>query len=85
MGYSADQKAYTWYGIDNSGFGDGATGQLEGDTWIWNGEYTMGGQQVKMRSTLTQQSADAYTWRLEMSTAGGSWTTVGEGRDMRVK
>jgi hypothetical protein len=85
MGYNAGQQAYTWYGIDNSGFGDGATGQLKGDTWSWQSESTMGGQSVKMRYTLVRQSADAYGWRMEMSLAGGPWTLAGEGTETRVK
>ena len=85
MGYNAEQQAYTWYGIDNSGFGDGASGQLQGDTWSWQSESMMGGQSVKMRYTVVQRSAEAYSWRMEMSMAGGPWTLAGEGTETRTK
>lgn len=85
MGYDPQRQAYTWYGIDNSGFGDGATGQVQGDTWTWLGEFMMGEQAVKMRYTVTRQSADAYGWRMEMSVAGGPWALGAEGTEKRVK
>jgi hypothetical protein len=85
LGYSSERKQYTWYGIDNTGFGDGASGQLVGDTWNWESESTMGGQSVKQRYTVKQLSVDSYTWRFEMSMAGGPWTLVGEGKETRVK
>ena len=44
FGYNPERKRYTFYGIDNSGFGDGASGVLEGDTWNWEAESMMGGQ-----------------------------------------
>jgi len=85
LGYSAERKRYTYYGIDNSGFGDGATGELVGDTWNWESESTYGGQPVKTKYTIKQLSPDSYTWRMEMSMAGGPWTLGGEGRETRVK
>jgi Protein of unknown function (DUF1579) len=85
MGYDPQQQRYTWYGIDNTGFGDGATGQLQGDTWSWISEFTIGEQSMKVRYTVIQQSPDAYTWRMEMQTAGGPWVLGGEGRETRAK
>jgi hypothetical protein len=85
LGYSSERKRYTYYGIDNSGWGDGATGELVGDTWNWESEATYGGQPVKTKYTLKQVSPDSYTWRMEMSMAGGPWTLGGEGRETRVK
>jgi hypothetical protein len=85
LGYNAEKKRYTYYGIDNSGWGDGATGEVVGDTWNWESEATYGGQVVKTRYTIKQLSPDSYTWRLETSMAGGPWTLGGEGRETRVK
>ena len=86
LGYSSDRKRYTYYGIDNSGMGgDPAYGDVAGDTWTWEGESLMGGQTVKGRYVVKQISPDKYTWKWEMSVAGGAWTPVGEGMDTRIK
>jgi len=45
----------------------------------------MGGQTVKGRYVVKQLSPDKYTWKWEMSVAGGAWTPVGEGTDTRIK
>ncbi len=85
LGYSSERKRYTYYGVDNSGYGDPSYGVLAGDTWTWEGESLMGGQTVKSRYTIKQLSADSYSWKFEMSMAGGAWTVAGEGTDTRVK
>jgi hypothetical protein len=85
LGYDGERKRYTYYGIDNSGFGGPAYGQLAGDTWNWEGESLMAGQPVKSRYSIKQLTPDSYSWKFEMSLAGGAWTTVGEGTDTRVK
>jgi hypothetical protein len=85
LGYESERKRYTYYGIDNSGFGGPAYGQLAGDTWNWEGESLMGGQPVKSRYTIKQLTPDSYSWKYEMSFAGGAWTTVVEGTDTRAK
>ena len=86
MGYSTERKRYTYYGIDNSGMGgDPAHGEVTGDTWSWEGEGLMGGQTVKSRYVMKVVSPDSYTWKFDVSVAGGAWTTVGEGTETRVK
>lgn len=85
LGYNGERKRYTYYGIDNTGSGDPAYGDLAGDTWNWEGESLMGGQTVKVRYVIKQLSADSYSWKWDVSVAGGPWTLVGEGTDTRVK
>lgn len=86
MGYSTERKRYTYYGIDNSGMGgDMAYGEVAGETWNWEGEGLMGGQTVKSRYVIKQVSADSYTWKWDISVAGGAWTTMGEGTETRAK
>jgi len=86
LGYNGDRKKYTYYAIDNSGMNaEPAYATLTGDTWTWEGEAMMGGQQLKSRYTIKQASPDKYTWTWEMSVAGGPWTLAAEGTDTRVK
>jgi hypothetical protein len=58
---------------------------LAGDTWDWESEGTMNGQPWNSRYVIKQTSADTYTWRWELSVAGGPSTLMGEGTDTRVK
>jgi hypothetical protein len=40
---------------------------------------------VKSRYVMKVVSPDSYTWKFDVSVAGGAWTTVGEGTETRVK
>lgn len=85
MGYSVEGKHYTYYGLDNTGWADAAQGSVEGDTWSWTSEGTMGGKPMKGRYTMKQLSADSYSFKGEMSIAGGPLTVMMEGKETRVK
>jgi hypothetical protein len=85
LGYSGEEKAYTYMGIDNMGMGSTARGTLAGGVWTWNGEDKMGGKVIKSRYVITQQSKDAYTFKWDMSQDGGkTWTPVMEGKETRA-
>lgn len=86
LGYNAERKHYTYYAIDNSGMPpEPVRGTFSGDTWAWEGEGTMGGQQVKGRYTMKVVSPDEYTWTWEMQMGGQPWATVATGSDKRAK
>ncbi len=86
LGYSTERKRYTYYGIDNSGMnGDMSYGQFTGDTWTWEGESLMGGKPVKGRYVMKVASPDSYSWKWELSVAGGPMTAVAEGSETRAK
>ncbi len=86
LGYSAERQKYTYYGVDNAGTpAEPSYGTVTGDTWSWEGEATMGGQQIKSHYTIKRVSPDEYTWKWEMSVAGGPMTVMAEGTDKRVK
>jgi hypothetical protein len=85
LGYSSEGKHYTFYGIDSSGWNDGAKGALEGDTWTWNSESTMGGQPLKTRFVIKQLAPDSYTFKAEASLAGAPFAVMFEGKETRIK
>ncbi|MGH7530348.1 MAG: DUF1579 family protein [Gemmatimonadales bacterium] len=86
LGYDPERKHYTYYAIDNSGMPpEPIRGTLSGDTWVWEGEGTMGGQQIKGRYTMKVVSPDEYTWTWELQMPGQPWTTIARGTDTRVK
>lgn len=84
MGYSGEEKAYTYYGIDSMGMGSGAKGTLSGAVWSWTGEDKMGGKLIKSRFTITQTSPNAYTMKWAISQDGKTWTDVMEGKETRA-
>jgi hypothetical protein len=78
--YDPSEGVHTYYGINNSGFSVFSKGQVDGDSWIYHSESTVGGKSMKTRVTLKQTSATSYTFKLESSSDGGPWTTFSEGK-----
>jgi hypothetical protein len=87
MSYSTEEKVYTYYGADSTGMTMASVprGTVQGDTWTYTDESTMGGQKVKSRFTMTVQSPTAYTFKWEMQGADGKWTSLMEGRAAKTK
>jgi hypothetical protein len=86
LGYSSADKAYTYYGVDNSGMTMTTVprGTVQGDTWTYHDESTMGGKKVKTRVTIKELSASAYTFKMDMQGADGKWTTVMESKSTKA-
>ena len=84
MGYSAEEKVYTYYGVDNSPMimASVPKGTVQGNTWTYTDEALMGGKKVKSRVTLNIESPTAYTFKWEMED-GGKWNTFAEARSTK--
>jgi len=80
MGYSADDKAYTYREFNSFGEFDDSRGTLAGDTWTWNSDEKMGGTTMKGRFTMKMTSATSYTFMFEMSQDGVKWSDVMDGK-----
>jgi hypothetical protein len=87
MTYSPEEKAYLYWGVDNSPMAMAAVprGTVEGDVWTYVDESRMGGQMVKSRYVLKLLGADAYGFRWEILGQDGQWKTISEGKTTRVK
>jgi hypothetical protein len=85
LGYSSEDKAYTYYGVDNSGMTMSTVphGTVHGDTWTYNDESMMGGKKVKTRVIIKELPPSAYTFRMDMQGADGKWTTVVESKSTK--
>lgn len=83
MGYDGDTKMYTYDSFNSLGEADHAQGRLDGDTWTWLSETTMGPQTVKGRLTMKVVSPTAYKFKFETSPDGVTWTTLLEGHDTK--
>jgi Protein of unknown function (DUF1579) len=87
LGYSAEEKVYTYYGVDNSNMTMTSVprGTVQGDTWTYTDEGMMGGQKMKSRVTIKEMSPTSYTFKMEIQGADGKWTPMMESKNTKVK
>jgi hypothetical protein len=87
LSYSAEEKVYTYYGVDNSNMTMTSVprGTVQGDTWTYTNEGMMGGKKVKSRVTIKEMSPTSYTFKMEMQEADGKWTPMMESKNTKVK
>jgi hypothetical protein len=85
LGYSPEEKVYTYYGVDNSGMTMASVpkGTRQGDTWTYHDEGMMGGQKVKTRVTIKEVSPTAYTFKMEMQGPDGKWMPMMESKQTK--
>ena len=85
LGYSAEEKVYTYYGVDNSAMSMTSVprGTLTGDTWTYTDESEMGGQKVKSRVTIKELSPTAYTFMMELQGPDGKWAPLMESKSTK--
>ncbi len=85
MGYSAGEKVYLYYGVENSPMAMTTVprGTVEGDTWTYHDESKMGDQTVKSRYVMKQLDKKSYSFKWEIQGPDGQWKTVSEGKSTR--
>jgi hypothetical protein len=81
IGYSNEEKAYTYYGVDNSGMVPAtvAKGSIQGDVWTFSDEAKFGGQLIKSRYTMTITGPKSYNFKWEVQGPDGNWNAVMQG------
>jgi hypothetical protein len=85
MGYSNDDKVYTYREFNSYGEFEDSKGAVDGDTWTWMGDEKMGGALIKGRFTMKVTSPASYTFSYEMSQDGTKWNTVMDGKATKAK
>ncbi len=87
LGYSAEEKVYTYYGVDNSGMVMTTVprGSVQGDTWTYMDESLMGGKKIKGRYVIKELSPTSYSFKWEMMGDDGKWNTVMDGKETKAK
>ncbi len=86
MGYSADDKSYTYREFNSWGEFTDSKGSVDGDTWTWvNDEKADGGKVIKGRFTMKFTSSTSYTFMYETSTDGTKWTLAMDGKATKGK
>ena len=87
IGYSPEEKVYTYYGVDNSGMAMTSIprGTVQGDTWTFTDESMMGGQKVKSRVTIKELSPTSQSFTMEMQGSDGKWMPLMETKNTKMK
>jgi Protein of unknown function (DUF1579) len=80
MGYSPDDKGYTYREFNSFGEFEDSKGSVAGDTWTWVADEKMGGMTMKGRFTMKIISSTSYTFMFEMSQDGTKWSTAMDGK-----
>jgi hypothetical protein len=85
LGYSAEEKAYTYYGVDNTNMTMASIpkGTLQGNTWTYTDEGMMGGQKMKSRVVIKELSPTSYSFTMDMQGPDGKWATVMESKNTK--
>ena len=87
LGYSAEEKVYTYYGVDNTSMTMASVprGTVKGDTWSYTDEGMMGGNKFKSRVTIKELSPTAYTFKMEMQGPDGKWMPLMESKSTKAQ
>ncbi len=85
MGYSSDDKAYTYRAFNSMGNFEDARGNWDGETLTWTSDEHMGGMTSKGRYTMKIVSPTSYTYKFEVSQDGTTWNTVMDGTAKKNK
>jgi hypothetical protein len=85
MGYSTDQKSYSYREFNSWGEFVDSKGSVDGDTWTWINDEKMGAVTIKGRFTMKVTSSTSYNFMYETSPDGTKWTTVLDGKATKGK
>jgi len=85
MGYSPDDKTYTYREFNSWGEAMESKGAVDADTWTWTSDEKMGDTVMKTRFTMKATSPTAYTFVFDMSKDGTTWTTILDGKASKSK
>jgi len=83
LGWSGEDKVYKYQGIASDGMIGAATGTVNGNTWTWTGADKMGGKLVHSRYTIVVTTPTSYTFKMETSPDGKTWSTAAEGKSTK--
>jgi hypothetical protein len=87
LGYSPEEKVYTYYGVDNTNMTMASVpkGTVQGKTWVYNDEGMMGGKKFKTRVTIKELSPTEYSFAMDMQGPDGKWVPMMESKNTKVQ
>ncbi len=84
MGYSNEDKAYSYREFNSWGEFTDSKGTVDGDKWTWTNNQKMG-PIVKGRFNVKMTSPTSYDFSYETSEDGTKWTTIMDGKATKNK
>lgn len=85
LGYSSNEKAYSYHEFNSWGEYTDSKGTLGADTWTWVNEQKMGSMTMKGKFIMKMTSATSYDFSYEISQDGTKWTTIMDGKATKDK
>jgi hypothetical protein len=85
MAYDSEAKNYFHSEVDSAGEAFTTRGVVNGDTWVFDSDATMGGKPMHGRFTVKYTSKDACELKYEAGPDANSMQLVLEGKMTRVK
>lgn len=79
-GYDPSEKVYTHDEFNSAGTSHHCKGTVQGDTWTFNCVVVEGDKTTKTRYTAKEISPTSYTFKVEIATDNGGWSTMMEGK-----
>ena len=82
MGYSMEEQAYVYYGIDSGPMIMASVphGTLEDGAWTFTDKSVVEGKEIESRFTMKETSETSYEFSWEMLQEDGSWAKIMEGK-----
>jgi hypothetical protein len=85
MSYDPSRQAYTYYAMSSLGDNIFVRGQVNGKVWTWTDDMTVEGKPLKLRATVTEETATSYSFKLEVSLDGSPMMVIEEGKATKGK
>jgi ketosteroid isomerase-like protein len=82
--YDTEAKAYRGFDTDNTGLASPFGVVYAKDTWVFTYNLKAGGKPVTMRMTIFDVTRDGCSFRQELSTGGGPFALIAEGRGKKL-
>jgi len=84
MAYNTQEKAYTYHVVKDTGEVEDLRGSFVGGTWTWTSPPAPGIETSQSRLTIQEISPTSYNFKFETSPQGRDWSTVMEGKAVKV-
>ena len=84
MAYNPREKAYTYHVVKDTGEAEDLRGTLADHTWTWMSYSASGNPAPRTRFIVQETSPISYSVKFETSSEGRDWSTVMEGKAVKV-